>query len=107
MQRMPGCLSPLNADILFVFIWGNEQAGQGDNRACGKRIRGQVRPAAFFEMPLEVLPVLRAAEGTFATTDSMDCHWPRVLVTSLEAVTKYTTKAICRRKDLFWLPDLR
>lgn len=26
-----GCLSPLNADVLFVFIWGNEQAGQGDN----------------------------------------------------------------------------
>lgn len=25
------CLSRLNADILFVFIWGNEQAGQGDN----------------------------------------------------------------------------
>lgn len=62
-----------------------------------------MRSAAFFEMPLEVLPVLGAAEDTFAAIDSMDRHWPCVLVTFLVAVTKYITKAVYTRKDRVWL----
>lgn len=53
--------------------------------------------------PLRILTTLRAAEDTsFVANDSTDCHWSCVLVTFLSTVTKYMTKAIYRRKDLFW-----